>query len=129
MSLAVLGPALALAGCITAAPEAPRPTSAQTLEGSRAALARSFQTTQRIPQWTANLGALLAWRVADLPRTRARWPEPIGTLGAGAAFQGGSLTCAAEPGGAIGALIRRWDTLYPSDALNLERDVTPTQSF
>jgi hypothetical protein len=128
VSLAVLGAALAIAGCLTAAPQAPGPTPAPTLEGSRAALARSFQSPNRIPQWAANLGALLAWRAADLPRTRARWPEPIGSLGSGAAFQAGSLTRHA-PEGAIDALLRRWDTLHPSDALNLERDVTPTQSF
>jgi hypothetical protein len=130
VSLAVLGPALAIAGCLTTAPQAP--ATAPTLEGSRAALARSLQSPQRLPQWTANLGALLAWRVADLPRTRARWPEPIGAFHAGAAFQAGSLTRSAEPGGAIGALIRRWDTLYPPDALRLETEATrsaPTQPF
>ena len=67
------------------------------------------------------LGASWAWDLADLPRRHARLPEPIGGFSAGAALRRVDLNGSAagtRPDDAIGALITRWNRLYPPYAFD-----------
>jgi len=77
----------------------------------------------------AALAARAAWEIADVPRHRAALPEPIGGFVPGVSF---GIDClagarvAVEPGGAIGALARRWSVLHPPCAIALSGvDATP----
>ena len=72
-------------------------------------------------QLAVALGASWAWDLADLPRRHARLPEPIGGFSPGAGFQRVDLNGSAagtRPDDAIGALVTRWNRLYPPYALD-----------
>ena len=68
-------------------------------------------------RFAVSLGASLAWDLADLPRHQGRLPDPIGGFTPGAVFRAHVASDARVAGGALGALIVRWNTLYPAYAL------------
>jgi hypothetical protein len=133
----MLGEALALAGVLALGSEpslAPgMPLSLGVLQSPLIAEARpmpgaggldairaSFAPNRDAPcglRFAAGLGASLAWDLADLPRRHARWPDPIGSFTPGAALRAHVAQGATREGGAIGALIHRWNTLYPPYAM------------
>ena len=87
------------------------------VQAIREAFAPSRSAPCELRRLAAGLGASLAWDLADLPRHHARWPESIGGFTPGAAFRAHVLKNATGEGGAIGALIHRWNTLYPPYAM------------
>lgn len=126
--------ALAVAGMLAATP-APTPlalpkTSAAArapvvleLDAKRLALTGTRGGPRGIAARIAtDLGASLAWDLADLPRRQARLPEPIGGFRPGAAFLAHLGASAVRDGDAIDVLIRRWNTIYPPYALEGTND-------
>ena len=71
-------------------------------------------------QLAAGLGAALAWEAADLPRHQIPGILPRGDFEPGALFAAplwAGPGFAGRPDGAIGAMIERWNSLYPPYAL------------
>jgi len=98
-----------------ASSEAPR---AFALDASRL-LRADRRAPRRVARLAAALGASLAWDLADLPRRSARLPEPIGGWAAGGALQRFDTNGFAEgQDDAIGALMARWNRLYPPYAFD-----------
>jgi len=71
----------------------------------------------------ARLGAALAWDLADLPRHQIGASQPWGVFRSRPDFAATTLPLAPGDGGAIGACITRWNTLYPPYALTAMDDV------
>lgn len=94
-----------------------------TLDASRLALGSGRSAPSGMMRFAAGLGADLAWDLSDLPRRHARLPDPIGGFRPGAAFRAHLADRATREGGAIGALISCWNTLYPPYALAHDREV------
>lgn len=93
----------------------------------RMELRRSRKDRSALRQLAVGVGATLAWDAADLPRHRATGVGSIDEFRPGALFSVplfGARQGSDRAGGAIGALITRWDVLYPPYALALDFDVT-----
>jgi hypothetical protein len=94
-----------------------RPEPVPGLAPGRFAVSTVAAPGSGVLRFVAGLGASLAWELADLPRHQARLPEPVGGFVPGAAFGVDPSRAAAAEGGAIGALIARWNELYPPYAV------------
>ena len=95
-------------------------------ERYRLELRRHTNDRSVLRRLAVGVGAALAWDAADLPRHRAPGVGPIGDFEPGALFSVPRFALPQgiyRPGGAIGALITRWDTLYPPYALTHDIDV------
>lgn len=71
----------------------------------------------------ARLGAALAWDLADLPRHQIGASQPWGVFRSSPDFAATTGPPAPGDGGAIGACIARWNSLYPPYALATVDDV------
>jgi hypothetical protein len=71
----------------------------------------------------ARLGAAMAWDLADLPRHQIGATQPWGVFRSRPDFAATTLPLPPGDGGAIGACITRWNTLYPPYALTAMDDV------
>jgi len=74
----------------------------------------------------ARLGAALAWDLADLPRHQIGASQPWGVFRSPPDFAAVAMPITPGDGGAIGACIARWNTIYPPYALTTTGDVDRT---
>jgi hypothetical protein len=97
-------------------------------EGYREALRRRVHDRRLVRRLAVGLGTALAWDLADLPNHQRVDGTPIAAFRPGALFDV-SIVAAPnagdEPGGTLGASIRRWNALYPPYALDVP--VSPLQ--
>ena len=112
---------------IEAAPTGPARTPST---GSAIPWAARYRSQLRRPgdrghvrRMAVGIGAALAWELADLPRHRDPLPLMSGDSRPGALFAAPLMAgphLADVPGGAIGAMIARWNELYPPYALDMD---------
>lgn len=112
---------LAIAAVLTGPPTsvAPSPTRAAMpwVEIHRREIVRAGREVSATRRMAVRLGAALAWDLADLPGHHTGASQPWGAYRASSSYPAVLARGPLPAGGAIGALIARWNTVYPPYAV------------
>ena len=119
LTLEVLGIAVVLTGPPTSVAGPPPRAAMPWVEIHRREIVHAGREVGATRRLAARLGAALAWDLADLPGHQTGASQPWGVFRSPPSFPIVLVPAplAASGDGAIGALITRWNTLYPPYAL------------